>query len=278
MIKSGLSERLQKSFSDDNKIATESNTGYLMKIKRDFRSLVFYCLIRVNSIMGFRKIYYRSHSLFTGDMKIYLSLMVIFSSGCLGPVKHLYTEDETERTVPVYIVSHGWHVGIAIEQEHIKHLLPEHPKMPDATILKFGWGDGKYYVHDNPGFGLLMRAAIVPTRSVIHVVGMDIPIDRYFSSSRIVKVQVSTRGAEKLGEFISERFRTGADGSIYYAANGLYTNSTFFNANGLYFIPKTSNTWTARALRQTGFPITPIYAITSGNVIQQARKHGELIR
>jgi len=211
-------------------------------------------------------------------MKLCLLILLIFTSGCLGPVKHLYPENETERPVPVYIVSHGWHVGIAIEQEYIKHLLPEHPKMPDATILKFGWGDGKYYVDDDPGFGLMMRAAIIPTRSVIHVVGMDIPIERYFSTSRVVRVQVSSEGAEKMGEFIAARFRTGPDGYILDAADGLYGNSHFFKATGLYFVPKTSNTWTARALRKTGFPITPIYAITSGNVIQQARKQGEVIR
>lgn len=211
-------------------------------------------------------------------MKISLFFWLMTTSGCLGPIKHLYPEELSERPVPVYIVSHGWHVGIAIEQEYIKHLLPDHPQMPDASILKFGWGDGKYYTDHDAGFGLMMRAAVIPTRSVIHVVGMDVPIERYFSSSRIVKVQVSKEGAEKMGEFIAERFRAGPDGSILYAADGLYTNSEFFKANGYYFVPKTSNTWTARTLRQTGFPITPFYAITSGNVIQQARKHGDLIR
>ncbi len=212
------------------------------------------------------------------NMKLSLLLLLIFSTGCLGPVKHLYPDNESERPVPVYVVSHGWHVGIAIEQEYIQHLLPEHYEMPDAKILKFGWGDGKYYVKDDPGFGLMMRAALLPTRSVIHVVGMDIPIERYFSASRVVRVQVTRQGAEKMGEFIADRFRIGSDGSIIFAADGLYRNSSFFKANGLYFVPKTSNTWTARALRQTGFPITPIYSITSGNVIQQSRKHGELIR
>jgi uncharacterized protein (TIGR02117 family) len=207
-------------------------------------------------------------------------LFIIFSItiGCLGPVQELYPDDEAERPVPVYVVSHGWHVGIAIEQDYIKHLLPDHPDMPEARTLKFGWGDNRYYTDSDAGFGLMMRAALLPTRSVIHVVGMDIPIENYFGASSIVRVQVTEEGAEELGKFIADRFRPDRDGNVQLASEGLYGNSKFFKANGLYYVPKTSNTWTARALRRTGFPITPFYAVTSGNVIQQARKNGELIR
>lgn len=203
---------------------------------------------------------------------------ILLISGCLGPVKELYPEDIDERPVPVYVVSHGWHVGIAIESEYIKHLLPEHPEIPETKILKFGWGDNRYYTDADAGFGLMMRAALLPTRSVIHVVGMNIPIENYFGASRVVRVQVTHEGAEEMGRFIADRFRTDRDGKIQFASEGLYANSTFFNARGFYYVPKTSNTWTARALRKTGYPITPFYAVTSGNVIQQARKDGELIR
>lgn len=211
-------------------------------------------------------------------MKSILIIILVITSGCLGPVTELYPEDEEERPIPIYLISHGWHVGIAIESSYIENQLPDHNKMPTAEYLKFGWGDGKYYSDSDAGFGSLIRAAFWPTRSVLHVVGIDIPLDRYFSGSDIIKVQISRQGADEFAKFISNRFRRNDDGSIQFYENGLYTNSSFFEATGLYYLPKTSNTWTARALRSTGYPITPVYSLTSGNVIQQARKDGEVIR
>lgn len=207
-------------------------------------------------------------------MKLILIIIAILLSGCLGPVKELYPDDEDQRTVDVYIVSHGWHAGIAIESSAIEKFLPDHSKMPSARYLKFGWGDGRYYPDPEAGFWLVIRAAILPTKSVIHVVGIDIPVESYFSGSKVIKIKVTEEGAKKMGEFIDNRFHRNSDGEIEIAAGGLYTNSIFFKANGRYYLPKTSNIWTARALRQTGYPITPIYSFTSGNVVQQAKKDG----
>ena len=207
-------------------------------------------------------------------MKGLLLLIFFLTTGCLSPVKELYPDDESERTVSVYIVSHGWHAGIAIEASAIEEYLPPHPDMPSAKFLKFGWGDGRYYTDSEAGFWLMMRAALLPTRSVIHVVGIDLPVERYFSGSKVIQIKVSAEGAKKMGEFVEERFRRDEYGEIVLEADGLYTNSVFFQATGRYYLPKTSNIWTARALRQTGYPITPIYSFTSGNVVQQAKRDG----
>lgn len=209
---------------------------------------------------------------------LFLSLLLLIFASCLSPIQDLYPANEENRPVPVYIVSHGWHAGIAIESEYIRHLLPDHPQMPEARILKFGWGDQRYYTEPAAGFGLMMRAALIPTRSVLHVVATDLPIERYFYASRVIRIQITHEGAEQLGLFISDRFRKDEHGHIQVAAEGLYSNSQFFEANGRYYLPKTSNTWTARALRQTGYPITPIYSLTSGNIIKQSLKEGYSIQ
>ena len=211
-------------------------------------------------------------------MKSLLILFLFTTVGCLGPVKELYPADEEKRLVSVYIISHGWHAGIAVEKSAIIHHLPNHQEIPDSRYLKFGWGDEKYYTNQNAGFWLMLRAAILPTRSVIHVVGIDIPVERYFSGSKVIKIQVSQEGADNLGMFVEKRFRRNSSGEVEVAAEGLYNNSIFFRANGRYYLPKTSNIWTARALRQTGYPITPIYSFTSGNVVQQAKKDGDKIQ
>lgn len=210
-------------------------------------------------------------------MKKWPFILILFVAACAGPVPSLYPDDEDERPIPVYIVSHGWHVGIAVESEYIKPQLPDHERMPDASLYMFGWGDKRYYTNSEAGFWLMLRAAFIPTGSVLHVVGIDRPVDRYFPSSTIVKVLVSEQGADKLADYISDQFKR-VDGKAIVASDGLYTNSIFFEANERYYFPKTSNKWTARALRETGYPITPFYAITSGNVIRQAKKHGQPIQ
>lgn len=207
-----------------------------------------------------------------------LPVILLLTSGCLSPVTDLYPDGPELRPVTAYVVSHGWHVGIVAESEYVRHYLPEHENIPDSKWLKFGWGDGRYYTDSEAGFWLALRAALWPTRSVLHVVGIDVPIERYFPYSTIVEVNISESGAEEMGKFIAERFRLDDDGAPIFVSSGLYGNSYFFEANGRYYLPKTSNTWTARALRQTGYPITPFYSITSGNVIQQARKDGKVIQ
>lgn len=203
--------------------------------------------------------------------------LILFAAACAGPVPSLYPDDENERPVPVYIVSHGWHVGIAVESKYIKPQLSDHERIPAASHLMFGWGDKRYYTDSDAGFWLMLRAAFIPTGSVLHVVGIDRPVDQYFTSSTIVKVMVSKQGANKLADYISDRFKR-IDGKLIVASDGLYPNSTFFEATEKYYFPKTSNKWTARALRETGYPITPFYAITSGNVIRQAKKHGQVVQ
>ena len=49
----------------------------------------------------------------------------------------------------------------------------------------------------------------------------------------------------------------------------------FYVARDKYFLLRTCNTWTARALRSAGLPITPLYAVTAGNVMGQARRFGK---
>lgn len=209
-------------------------------------------------------------------MKKWPIILILFFSGCAGSDPSLYPDDDNKRPIPIYVISHGWHVGIAIEASHIRDSLPEHSHIPDSKYLKFGWGDRRYYTDQNAGFWLMLRAGLLPTSSVIHVVGINRPVEKYFTSSTIIQIMITEDGAEQFGKFISDRFRR-ENGEVRFAADGLYRNSSFFEATGYYFFPKTSNTWTARALRKTGYPITPIYAITSGNVIRQAKKDGIII-
>jgi len=201
-----------------------------------------------------------------------LSLMVLIA--CNSADSDLYPDDASQRPIPIYIVSHGWHTGIAVEKESISCLLPKDELIPDGHFLLFEWGDGRYFPHKDPGIGLLLRAAFLPTKSVLHVTALQNPPADVFRNSTVIRIQITRKGLQNLGKYIRDSFRYDTNQSVIFAANGLYPNSRFFEANQLYFFPRTSNKWTARALRETGFPITPFWANTSGNVIKQAKKDG----
>lgn len=98
------------------------------------------------------------------------------------------------------------------------------------------------------------------------------PASDYFAGSDVVTLHLSKKGMEELSGFVSRYFRRDDDGNPIYHARGRYGNSAFFKARSRYYFPKTSNVWTARALRSAGVPITPVCAITSGNVMRQATK------
>lgn len=199
-------------------------------------------------------------------------LSVLFLiSGCMGPVAELYPEEVADRPIPVYIVKVGWHAGLVVESEHLGDNFPEHEMMPDGNRLKIGWGDDKYYPDPDPSFWVLLRASFWPTRSVLHVVGMDVPVENYFQGSEVITLHLSEEGMERMSEFIGGYFRLDDDGSPIYHSEGRYGDSAFFKARGRYYLPKTSNVWTARALRSAGVPITPVYAVTARNVMRQAR-------
>ncbi len=209
---------------------------------------------------------------------IFILAVLLTITACLGPVKKLYPEKKDQRPVPVYIINLGWHVGIAIEEPYLRKKLPEHDRFPHSGFLMIGWGDNKYYPSDRVRLDLFLRAALLPTGSVIHVVGVDESVESHFRHSEIVRVQISKKGMEKMTAYLAEQFSSNAEGNLKYAADGLYKNSAFFEAKGLYFFPKTSNKWTARVLRESGFPISPFYALTSGNLMHQVKKSGKVIQ
>lgn len=205
-------------------------------------------------------------------------IILIFIGGCLGPVRDLYPEEKEKRPVSIYVVQPGWHVGIAFKGVHLRNKLPDHEKLPKTDFLMVGWGDNKYYPADRAGVGLFLRAAFLPTGSVIHVTGFSQSPDSYFTESGIVRLQVSEKGMKAMTDYIANRFSYDAEDNLQFAEDGLYPKSAFFKAKGIYFFPKTSNKWAARVLRESGFPITPFYAITAGNVMHQSAKTGELVQ
>jgi uncharacterized protein (TIGR02117 family) len=205
-------------------------------------------------------------------------LLITLAAACapLPPV----TPADTPRSGPfVYLVSHGWHVGIAVEQGELPPTIwPERAEFSGFRYLEVGWGDADYYPTAQGSIGLALKATFRSRGSVLHVAAFDVAPLEFFGMSKIIEVTLSRRGLEDLARFIRATYVLDTSGRPLVAAPGLYGHSAFYRATGRYRLLNNSNTWTARALSVAGCPIDAAGAITAGGVMHEARRFGRVIR
>jgi uncharacterized protein (TIGR02117 family) len=168
--------------------------------------------------------------------------------------------------IPVYVVTHGWHAGIAMHATEIDFArwrpLP-HPA--GARYLEVGWGDRDYY--PAPGFNAwyAFKALFWPTASVLHVTGFDEPPGRRFPESEVVELRLSRAGFERLLAYIAASFEPDAAP----IAPSLYATGAFYPSREKFHLFKTCNVWVARALREAGIEVRS--SITREGLMGQLR-------
>ena len=206
-----------------------------------------------------------------------LVLVLLALLGCATTTPE-YTPGQ-ERPRRIYVVSHGWHVGIVVPREDIPaHVWPEHRELPASVYLEVGWGDQAFYQAPKATLGLLLKAALTPTPSVLHFVWFDQPVLQYFPASEIIEVGLTQQGFEALGRFIVTSYHRDAQGKTLPLGPGVYGTSVFYQAQGKYHLFNTCNTWTAKALRAAGCPIASAGVLTAKNVMARARTCGRVVR
>ena len=179
---------------------------------------------------------------------------------------------------PVYLVSHGWHAGIVVKRKDVTDdvlLLP--PVFDDVEYLEIGWGDLDFYRTPEPHPGLVMKAALLPTESVLHVVGFDGAVTAYFPTSEIIEFELSRFHLEGLVASIASAFTVEDTKGVMPIGAGLYGKSRFFKSKESYHLFNTCNVWTARRLRDAGISVVPSQAISVGDLMHQAREYGTVI-
>lgn len=210
-------------------------------------------------------------------MKVYvLFIGMALLTACATPAAEP-TAREGEPTVPVYLVSHGWHTGLVIRRADVPEgLWPEASDFPEAEYLEVGWGDRDYYQARDPGLWLTLKAALVPTPSVLHVVGFRDPPADYFPASEIVELALPRRDFERLAKYIHDAHAREDKQPVAPLGPGLYGDSRFYPARETFHLFNTCNVWTARALRSAGLPVRD--AITTEGLMSQARRLGRVVQ
>ncbi len=212
-------------------------------------------------------------------IRIWILFLAVSCSTCAAPVRETLAPSESEPHKTIYLVNHGWHAGIVLRRADIPdNIWPKLGNFPDMEYLEVGWGDKDYYQIPDPHLGFILKAALLPTASVLHIVGFNGHVPAYFPYSEIIRIELSSAGFERLSRTIASSFALDKAGNTTSPSPGLYGNSRFYLSRETYHLFNTCNVWTARALRTAGLPITPATATSVGNLMSQARKLGVVVQ
>ena len=188
--------------------------------------------------------------------------LILLLAGCAAPAR----EQTAAGEIPIYVITHGWHTGIAMRAADIDFARWRPLPHPARTrYIEIGWGDRDYY--PAPGFNLWygFKALAWPTPSVLQVTGFNEPPARYFSASEVVELGVSRTGFERLLAHITASFEPQAAP----IAPSLYASGAFYPSREKFHLFKTCNVWVARALRAAGIEVRS--SLTTEGLMAQLR-------
>jgi uncharacterized protein (TIGR02117 family) len=201
-------------------------------------------------------------------------------SACAGPeIRSDLPSGPDEQAKTIYLANHGGHAGVSIRRDDISDAVwPEKKDFPDAEFLEVGWGDRDYYQMLDPHWTIAIKAALLPTPSVLHIIGFSGSISAYFPYSEIIEIQLTEPGFERLCRYIATSYAKDTAGNSIPLGASLHDTSQFYLSSETYHIFKTCNVWAARALRAAGCPVTPAVTITADNLMSRARTCGKVIQ
>lgn len=213
-------------------------------------------------------------------IRIWILFLAVSCGACAVPVRETTpAPGASEPRKMIYLVSHGWHAGIVLRHTGIlDSIWPGVGDFPNAQYLEVGWGDMDYYQTPDPRMGLIIKAALLPTASVLHIVGFSGTVPANFPFSEIIRIELSAASFEHLSRTIAASFVLNEAGNARSLGPGLYGNSRFYLSGETYHLFNTCNVWTARALRAAGLPVTPATAIRVESLMFQVRKFGKVVQ
>ena len=212
-------------------------------------------------------------------MKAIILFTIILCSACAGSMRELYPPRAHEPVKSIYLVTHGWHTGIVLQLDDIPYdVWPEAHDFTDTKYVEVGWGDEDFYQAPEVTLWNKIKAVLWPTSGVLHIVGFNDPVHRAFPHSEIIELELSQSGFEQLCHYIHESYEKDTIGDVVPLGAGLYGDGQFYLSKEKYHLFKTCNVWTAKAIRSAGFPITPLFTLTTESLMSKVREQGNLLQ
>ncbi len=203
----------------------------------------------------------------------YLLVVVFALSSCTPRAMEPSMGLPCEPKESFYVLSHGWHAGIVVNRLDLLDLVPSLEKdFTSGDYLEIGWGDEQFYQARTVTAGLAVRAVLWPTSTVIHVVAVPKSPTSQFPESDVMEVFVPRVGYEQMLAYVAKSFTTAPDQNIVRLGPGLYGDGWFYQAEGTFHAFNTCNTWVAKAIGSTGYPMHGQTIITVEGLLNQLRQ------
>jgi uncharacterized protein (TIGR02117 family) len=210
-----------------------------------------------------------------------LSLILLILIGfnllfpCPKPIAGLFPPQPGEPTRTLYIVRQAWHTGLSWSQTGLPAMGPE--QWRNAPYVEIGWGDRRFYYHSDFSIPSVLQAVLMPTPSVMHVVGFAEPPKKYFHYTDVWELELSEQGFQNLFEFVRQTYKmvdrgNGVEERSPLPGKSLYGVGNYYEALPNYGFWRTCNGWTAQALLRAGVPICPRRTLLVRDVISQLNK------
>lgn len=214
-----------------------------------------------------------------GLATVLVALAVVLVATDLPGDAALYPAKPGSRTATVYVVSNGFHTGLAISRPDLDTVakgageaaLSAVSKRFEAyDFLEFGWGEEQFY-RGTPNLTAFQwrraaHALFWPNQTVVQVVGLSQPPPVAFSGATLARIDLSVEGFARLVAHVDATFGRGADGNPSEIAPGLYGPSLFYRAVGQTAVFNVCNNWIGRLLNAAGLPDQPILSTSAGGL------------
>jgi uncharacterized protein (TIGR02117 family) len=188
---------------------------------------------------------------------------------CPSPTEGLFPPAPNAKTRTIYFVQHEWHSGLAWAQQRGETFGAEEWK--DAPYVEVGWGDRQFYFAGDQSIPSMLRAAFIPSDSVMHVTSFAEAPEKFFKFP-ILPIELSEAGFQNLLAHVKQTFTVNEKGDRLAAiGKGQYGVSNFYTAVPRYFSAFNCNTWAAEALRNGGVSVCPNRAVLAKNLGEQIK-------
>lgn len=203
-----------------------------------------------------------------------VSLVALLFCACAVPPDDVMPPGSCGPQREFSVVGHGWHTGVVVRARDLEERLPElADSLSAASLVELGWGDAAFYRAPEPTMSLALRAVLYPTDAVLHIVAIpNRNLRAHFPDSTVVTVTVPASGYGRLLDHLVETFARTPDGGLIALEPGLYGRSRFYRAEGLFYASNTCNTWVARAVAATGYPLRKTTVITADGLLNELHR------
>lgn len=202
-----------------------------------------------------------------------VSLLLLALVTARSADSRLWPAEPGAAVVEVYLVSNGYHTGLALPTAQVAATAQQHGATAIAIVaenfgaypfIEIGWGEEQFYAAVPTAaqvtFGLAVRALFNPANSsVLHVAGLPDAPRNVFRSADIVPMKLGASSFAGLILAIETTFEKNGESKVPQAlGKGLYATSLFYRSKRSFHIFNVCNHWAADMLSAAGLPMTPV--------------------